>query len=323
MGRTARPAPSSSRAVPPVDTISIPSSASPRAKSTSPRLSDTVSSARRTCTPPGSVTSSALSSVVAISHLLDDHLARRAGIDPYRAGREQPHGTRQQPVLDLVDPILDSGDVPRIRINRESLLHDDRAGVDALVDEMHRHPHLLDAVVECLLDRPQAREGREERRVHVDDPAREAPDERLAQQLHEAGEHDELRAALLEPVADRPVTRTPIPVVGGLVEHARLDPGGRRAIEPAGVRAVRRHADHLDAVPPMHLVEDRLEVRALARYEHGDAHAHAGTGAAGASSTGYGPSVVCRRFSSISSSIRARMSARRMFAEVPYAGRPL
>src|SRR3954454_24028717 len=203
MGRTARPAPSSSRAVPPVETISIPSSARPRAKSTSPRLSDTVSSARRTCTPPGSVTSSALSSVVAIRHLLHDHLARRVGVYPHGTGREQPHGTRQQPVLDLVNSILDSGDVPRIRINRESLLHDDRAGVDALVDEMHRPPHLLDAVVECLLDRPHAREGREERRVHVDDAAREAPDERLAQQLHEAREHDELRAALLEPVAER------------------------------------------------------------------------------------------------------------------------
>src|SRR3954447_2034701 len=149
IARSVRPAPSSSRAVPPVDTISMPSSASPRAKSTSPRLSDTVSSARRICTPPGSVTSTALSSVVAIGALLDYHLARRAGIDPYPTGREQPDHPRQQAVLDLVYPVLNRGDVPRIRINREGLLHDDRAGVDALVHEVHRHSHLLDAVVEC------------------------------------------------------------------------------------------------------------------------------------------------------------------------------
>src|SRR4051812_11679203 len=156
------PASASSRAVPPVDTISMPSSASPRAKSTSPRLSDTVSSARLICTPPGSVTFTALSSVVAISALLDYDLARRAGIDPYRAGREQPHRPRQQAVLDLVNPVLDRGDVPRIRINRERLLHDDRAGVDALVHEVHRHAHLPDAVVERLLDRAHPGEGRKQ-----------------------------------------------------------------------------------------------------------------------------------------------------------------
>src|SRR4051812_44920096 len=170
IARTVRPAPSSSRAVPPVDTISMPSSASPRAKSTSPRLSDTVSSARLICTPPGSVTSTALSSAVAIRTLLDYDLARRGGIDPHGAGREQPHHPRQQAVLDLVYLVLDSGDVPRIRINREGLLHDDRAGVDALVDEVHSHAHLLDSVVERLLDRAHAREGGEQRWVDVDDP---------------------------------------------------------------------------------------------------------------------------------------------------------
>src|ERR1700712_1567688 len=129
------PAPSSSRAVPPVETISTPRSARPRAKSTSPRLSDTVSSARLTCTPPGSVTSRAPWSVVAIPHLLDDHITWRFRIDPDRRNRKQPHRPRQQPMLDSVDPILNRGDIPRIRENFERLLHDDRARVDALIDE--------------------------------------------------------------------------------------------------------------------------------------------------------------------------------------------
>src|SRR3954447_3425272 len=130
--RTPSPAPSSSRAVPPVETISTPSSASPRANSTSPRLSETVSRARRTRTSPGSTTSSASGSVVATIHLLDDHVAGRRRVDPDRAHREQLDGTRQQTMLDLVNPVPDRGDVPRIRINRKSLLQDDRVGVDAL-----------------------------------------------------------------------------------------------------------------------------------------------------------------------------------------------
>src|SRR4051812_42896342 len=195
--RTSRPAPSSSRAVPPVDTISTPSSARPRANSTSPRLSDTVKRARRTRTSPGSTTSSASGSVVAIFHLLDDHVPRRRRVDPHRARGEQLDGTRQQTVLDLVDAIFDRGDVPRIRINRKSLLQDDRARVDPLVDEVNRHPHLLNAVLERLLDRAQAWERREQGRVHVDHAPREAPYERRAQELHEPGEHHELRAAQL------------------------------------------------------------------------------------------------------------------------------
>ena len=46
-----------SRAVPPVDTISTPSFTSPRAKSTRPRLSDTLRSARLMRTSPGATVS--------------------------------------------------------------------------------------------------------------------------------------------------------------------------------------------------------------------------------------------------------------------------
>src|SRR3954468_1397151 len=125
------PARSSSRAVPPVDTISTPRSASPRANSTSPRLSDTVRRARRTRTSPGWVTSTGPWSVVAIGASLDDHGTGRVRVEPDPAGRDQVHGTRQQPVLDLVDAFLDRGDVARIRKDVEGLLQDDRPGVHA------------------------------------------------------------------------------------------------------------------------------------------------------------------------------------------------
>src|SRR3954470_11939900 len=113
MPRTSSPAPSSSRAVPPVETISTPSSASPRAKSTSPRLSETDSSARRTRTSPASVTSTPLWSVASV--ILDQHDARILGVGADRSGRDKAHRPRQETVLDLVNPLLDLGDAARIR----------------------------------------------------------------------------------------------------------------------------------------------------------------------------------------------------------------
>src|SRR4051795_7670873 len=157
--------------------------------------------------------------------------------------------------------------------------------------------------------------------MDVDDPAREAAYEARPEQLHEAGEHEQLHVALLDPVGERLVTRPPVGERTPL-EHAGLHPGRLRTLEPARARPARRDRDHLHAVTAVRPVEDGLEVRALARDKYGYAQAHAATGAGGASRTGYGPPVVSRRFSSISSSIRARMSARRMFDEVPYAGRP-
>src|SRR5919202_6814923 len=106
------PASASSRAVPPVETSSTPSSVRPRAKSTSPRLSETVSSARRIRTAPGCVTSLAIPSLVPIV-LLDDHMPRIFGVNAHPARRDQPHDPRKESMLDLVDACLHGGDVTR------------------------------------------------------------------------------------------------------------------------------------------------------------------------------------------------------------------
>src|SRR6185503_18284146 len=119
------PASASSRAVPPVETISTPSCASPRAKSTSPRLSDTDRSARLTCTSPACTTPGASVSASAIAH---HHLSPH-DLNPAR--RDQAHGARQQLVLDLVDACLDLPDIAMVR-KLEGLLHDDRPRVHAL-----------------------------------------------------------------------------------------------------------------------------------------------------------------------------------------------
>src|SRR5919106_505904 len=115
------PSAASSLAVPPVETISTSSSARPRAKSVSARLSETLSSARRMRTSPGAVTS-----------------VPRGSIDIV----DQAHGTRQQPVLHAVQTLLDLGDGRRIR-KLQRLLKDDRAAVQVLVDEVNRHSRHL------------------------------------------------------------------------------------------------------------------------------------------------------------------------------------
>ena len=65
-------------AVPPVETSSTPSSARPRAKSTTPRLSETESSARRTRTAPGCVAWAAVDEVAGGSAMAPSIVARPA-----------------------------------------------------------------------------------------------------------------------------------------------------------------------------------------------------------------------------------------------------
>src|SRR5829696_9917516 len=158
IGRASTPSAASSRAVPPVDTISTPSSASPRAKSTSPRLSETVSSARRTRMAPGATGSTPLSAVPDIGVLANAHPTRVVGIDGDRAGRDQPDGPGKQAVLDRVHRRLDVAH-PGIVGQLKRLLQDDRPGVHALVDEVHGHAGDPHAVLDGLLDGTDPREG--------------------------------------------------------------------------------------------------------------------------------------------------------------------
>src|SRR5215211_2519178 len=147
--------------------------------------------------------------------------------------------------------------------------------------------------------------------MNVDHPAREAPDEPRIEQLHEAGEHHQLDGALLEPIAEGVVAGGPVTLVDDRKDR-RLDSGALGPREAARGGSARRYGGDLDPVLTVHRVEQRLEVRARSRDEDCDPQAHAAT-----RSTGYGPPVVSRRPSSISSSTRERMSARRMCEDTP------
>ena len=150
-------------------------------------------------------------------------------------------------------------------------LEDDRAGVDALVDEVHGDPGDLRAVVERLLDRADARERRQQRRVDVDDPPRERCEEAPARQRHVAGEHDELDAALAQPRRHGGVARRAASEVRAGEDARSRRRRRRRASSARGSGLSDATADDLH-LAPVHGVEQRLEVRPRPAGEDADLH---------------------------------------------------
>ena len=159
---------------------------------------------------------------------------------------------------------MDALDERLPRLDGHGLLPHDRPGVEALVDEVDRDTRRGHPGRERLVDRARARELRQERRVHVDDPLAEAVEERRRQQVHVARADDQPHAPLLEPVRHRGV---PLHAVVVVLERERGggDARGRRPLERARVGPVGRDGAHGQP-----RVEQRLEVRALAADEHSD-----------------------------------------------------
>src|SRR3954469_14976809 len=174
MARTVSPASVSSWAVPPVETISIPSSARPPAKAAIPVLSETDRSARWIRTSPSCVTAADPSSGGTIAS--DDDAARVRGVERHRTASDQPDRLGEQLVLDRLQRRVDRVRVGRVR-QLDRALEDDRPAVDPLVDEVDRHAEDLHAVGERLTDRADAGERRQQRRVDIDDALREPPQE--------------------------------------------------------------------------------------------------------------------------------------------------
>ena len=153
-------------------------------------------------------------------------------------------------------------------VHRHRLGDDHGAGVDAFIDVVDGRGGLPDSRGEDVLDRVRAGEVRQRRRVRVHDPAGEAVDERLAQQVHVAGADHERHALRFEPAAHRVV-----PLLSRLEVLQRKascgDTGPPRALQRRRCRPVRRDAGDGEAG-----VEQRLEVRALAGDQDAD---HAAT----------------------------------------------
>src|SRR5882672_2054718 len=129
---TSSPASRSAAAVPPVERISTPRPARPRAKSATPVLSETETSARRTLIAPSLTVSDRVS---AVASLIDYDPAWIVGIDPNPARRDHADRLRVELVLDGVDRQLERRPVA-IGGNLDLALQDHRPGVDPLVDEV-------------------------------------------------------------------------------------------------------------------------------------------------------------------------------------------
>jgi hypothetical protein len=189
----------------------------------------------------------------------------------------------------------------------ERALQDHRTGVDPLVDEMDGDAEHLDPVGQRLLDRPQPGKRRQQRRVDVDDPLRKAAQERGIEELHIPGQHHELGPALLQPVGHGAVPlRAP---ARAHLERPRRNARATCPLQRARRRLVGRHRDDLHAVMAVHLIEQRLQVRALARGKNRNVH----TGW----SFGNRPPVERSVPFSSSWSTRARTSAERRWANAP------
>ncbi|KAG5458830.1 MAG: hypothetical protein BJ554DRAFT_871 [Olpidium bornovanus] len=121
-------------------------------------------------------------------------------------------------------------------------------------------------------DRVRAVERAGEGRVEVDDRAVLEPlQERRAEHVHPAGQHDEVRRSLQDQLGQVRVVLLPLPPRrrvrlerAGCGGNARL----RGPLEAAGALAVRHHQrDAARQLPAAARVDERLQVRAVAGYQ--------------------------------------------------------
>mmetsp|Transcript_42317 Transcript_42317/g.99297 ORF Transcript_42317/g.99297 Transcript_42317/m.99297 type:complete len:254 (+) Transcript_42317:3155-3916(+) len=176
-----------------------------------------------------------LGRAVAVAHHLTvphqrpfDEPAHRLRIDPVLRG-QHARGQRRGIVA---------------RQHRHRGLHDDGAMVELGGHEMHRGTGQLAAHCQRPLVRVQAGEGRQQRRMNIEQTAGIARREAGRQDAHEAGQHDQVGR---EPVND--ARQLGIKVLatrkGLVVDHGRRDAVRRREREAAGLGPVADDRRHL------------------------------------------------------------------------------
>ena len=276
--------------MPPVETISTPSSLSPRAKSTIPALSETDSSARFTRTSPGAARSSptpepsvkSLAGAMPAAYPAITIAALVARVDAQRTAREQPDRLWQQRRAPV--GAAPSAPLPASRAFGNSTARWEITGPLSTPSSTKCTvtPNTFTPYAQRLLDRLQPREGRQQRRMDVDHRSREALEERLAQQLHVPREHHQPRAMLRAASPPSP-RRAPCGPRTPRGETPPSAPRARAARSSAGASATLDATATTSRLVPVHRVEQRLQVRARARHEHGDRQSalHGGDSAIG------------------------------------------
>ena len=156
--------------------------------------------------------------------------------DACAAAFASPDRHRVDPVLLLEDP---GGErlLRVVLVHRYDRLHDDRPGVDPLVEEVDGAPREPDAVPQRLRRPVGPGEGGEQRRVDVEDPVRERAKEDRRHHPHEAGQADEDGPRGPDHLHQLRVERLPA-FVRLVVHHRGRDPVLPRPREAVGVRLV-------------------------------------------------------------------------------------
>ena len=131
-------------------------------------------------------------------------------------------------------------------------------------------PVVSTPAVERLADRVEAGEGGQQSGVDVDDAVAKAGDEGAAEQLHVAGEDDQVGAARLDPVGHRRVARRSVRDSPSRGKTAVSTPAAR-ARSSARAPGLSEPTPPPRSLAPVQAVEDRLQVGAAAGGEDDDA----------------------------------------------------
>src|SRR5215472_8634684 len=264
-----------SLAVPPVDRICTPRPARPRAKSTTPALSCTLSSARFTlligsprsgrCGPHAarSVVRASLCSSALPD--LDD-----AALDVEPALREEPDGFRIDAML-LGEDTLGEALLGVAGEHGYRGLEHDGARVHSFIHEVHRRSRHAHAVGEGLTLGVEAGEGGKQRRVDVEGAPPEVGDVGGSEDPHVSSVTDEIDPSLLQGGDDGLLVGLSARILLG-VEEERLDAVGARDVESGGRLAVGDEHDHGRGDPArVRRLHEGAEVRATAGGEDANA----------------------------------------------------
>ena len=131
---------------------------------------------------------------------------------------------------------------------------------------MHRDARFLRAarehgLVHATPVHPRAAEIGQQRGMNVDHAAAKARDDRRGNQLQVAGQDDQLG------ISQR---GEQFGGIGGVVQHRGRHGRAAGPIQRAGIGPARDHARDARAWRLLEGIEEGLQVRAAARYEHGD-----------------------------------------------------
>ena len=123
--------------------------------------------------------------------------------------------------------------------------------------------------------------------MDINQPPAEARHHRRRNPLHISGEHDESRVAQ---------SREDLVRAGGIGQHGRECARPARPLERSRVRPARDDARHARGARVAQRVEQRFQVRAAARHQHGDREGKGGGWGGshrlqGASDCGFAPAV--------------------------------